>query len=563
MKDISIKIKYYKCFGEDAQGFESIFPMNIIIGRNNTGKSSLLDLIQYVTRPSELAPYGHKGGEPEVIFRVKLSEPELRKVFSDIMTGGGVPGDNHWEYGKKLIGAKFTYSHKVKNDHAFIDLNPGLGGIHPSALGEFQGKIAKIAPNPFSLKTFMRLRSERDIVAEEDHDHLNINEKGVGATRIIQSIINDVRHPSDLVETFLLGELNKVVFPDAEFNDIVVQKIQNNLWEIYLEEAQKGRIALSDSGSGLKTIILVLVFIHLVPYIQNRKVSDYVFGFEEVENNLHPAVQRRLFNYLREFALEKGVIFFITTHSNVVIDLFNADQEAQILHVTHDNVRAKVNHVETYVQRSGILDDLDIRASDILQSNGVVWVEGPSDRLYLNRWIGLWSEGTIREGLHYQCVFYGGRLRAHLTAETDETKIEDLIRILLINRKCIMTMDSDKKNKGDKVDSSKQRILDEFDDISTLCWMTQGRTIENYIPNSAVEKLYGRGELRQVDQFEDFSDYLDQIQKGEKEKFLNRKFLFAEKVCEFMDKESMAGVLDLKQRMDNVLDVIKGWNGLK
>jgi hypothetical protein len=37
--------------------------------------------------------------------------------------------------------------------------------------------------------------------------------------------------------------------------------------------------------------------------------------------------------------------------------------------------RRLVQHVEN----RGILDDLDVRASDLLQSNGVVWLEGPSE----------------------------------------------------------------------------------------------------------------------------------------------------------------------------------------
>ena len=47
MYDISIKIKNYKCFIEP-EGFDEIKRMNIIIGRNNSGKSSLLDVIERI-----------------------------------------------------------------------------------------------------------------------------------------------------------------------------------------------------------------------------------------------------------------------------------------------------------------------------------------------------------------------------------------------------------------------------------------------------------------------------------------------------------------------------------
>ena len=45
-------------------------------------------------------------------------------------------------------------------------------------------------------------------------------------------------------------------------------------------------IALSHVGSGIKTILLVLGFIHLLPVVEQRKLDTYLFGFEELENNL-------------------------------------------------------------------------------------------------------------------------------------------------------------------------------------------------------------------------------------------------------------------------------------
>jgi AAA15 family ATPase/GTPase len=44
----SAKIRYFKCFGELAQGFDQVKPVNLIIGRNNSGKSALLDLVEYL-----------------------------------------------------------------------------------------------------------------------------------------------------------------------------------------------------------------------------------------------------------------------------------------------------------------------------------------------------------------------------------------------------------------------------------------------------------------------------------------------------------------------------------
>lgn len=40
----SIFFSGHRCFKKDWAGFDSIKPINVIIGRNNSGKSHLLDL---------------------------------------------------------------------------------------------------------------------------------------------------------------------------------------------------------------------------------------------------------------------------------------------------------------------------------------------------------------------------------------------------------------------------------------------------------------------------------------------------------------------------------------
>ncbi|MGB2861937.1 MAG: AAA family ATPase [Sedimentisphaerales bacterium] len=558
MKDFSVKFKNYKCFGEEFQGFERILPINIIVGRNNSGKSSLLDLVKYAIKPYDLKPLAHKNEDPQVLLSFPLAEDDVKKVFKPGAHDNGFPPTmDHWSLGRELVGRILTVQLKPDGSAVFVELSKSL----PPYATAFQGHFASTLNNPFRHKSFKHLRAERDIHPEPD-DNRRVDENGSGATTIIQQFVNKASLPSQLVEWTLLEELNKIMQPDASFTDIVVQQLEGGCWEIYLEEEEKGRIALSQSGSGLKTILLVLIFLHLVPIKEKQSLDNYLFGFEELENNVHPALQRRLFLYLRDVALTHNTHFFITTHSNVVIDLFSSDPDAQLIHTTHDGKKASVRRVEAYVQRQGILDDLDVRASDLLQSNGVVWVEGPSDRLYFNRWVEVWSDGELREGAHYQCLFYGGRLLSHLSAEVSEQEENELIRILLINRNAIIMLDSDKRYKAHPLNSTKKRIQREFENISAVCWVTKGREVENYIPQNAIAAFYEKGAAKQVGPYESFSDYLNDIKRGEGEGFLSKKVLFAEKIRSYLNKGNLGTVLDLGEWLDEVCASIKKWNAL-
>ena len=204
--------------------------------------------------------------------------------------------------------------------------------------------------------------------------------------------------------------------------------------------------------------------------------------FEELENNLHPSLQRRLLKYIENLSKE-GCIFFLTTHSNVMLDNFQKNNEVNALHVVKNNGEISIVNTTNSIQKNDILNDLGIKASDILQSNGVIWVEGPSDRIYMNKWIELWSDGKFKEGKDYQCVFYGGRLLNNLTFDEEE----DLINLLKVNRNSIILIDSDKENGPASLNDTKKRICEEASKNKIMCWITKGREIENYVSKNTID----------------------------------------------------------------------------
>ena len=87
-----------------------------------------------------------------------------------------------------------------------------------------------------------------------------------------------------------------------------------------------------------------------------------------------------------------------------------------------------------------MLSDLDVRASDLFQSNGIIWVEGPSDRVYINRWLKVFCDSEYIEGSHYQFLYYGGKTLSHFTVDD---KLDDLISILKTNKNAAIVIDSE------------------------------------------------------------------------------------------------------------------------
>jgi len=68
-RDLSIKIRNYKCFGDEPQGFDEILPINVIVGKNNSGKSSLVEAVQYAVRGfgDDRSALGRAGPPPRLV----------------------------------------------------------------------------------------------------------------------------------------------------------------------------------------------------------------------------------------------------------------------------------------------------------------------------------------------------------------------------------------------------------------------------------------------------------------------------------------------------------------
>ena len=91
----SIYFKGHTCFKNEWSGFATIKPINVIIGRNNSGKSHLLDLVEALC----------SGNFPRSGWQYRcsgtLDAVSLQAEFSTNLGGGELDGINHWrDHGK-------------------------------------------------------------------------------------------------------------------------------------------------------------------------------------------------------------------------------------------------------------------------------------------------------------------------------------------------------------------------------------------------------------------------------------------------------------------------------
>lgn len=301
-------------------------------------------------------------------------------------------------------------------------------------------------------------------------------------------------------------------------------------------------LPLSSLGSGVEQVVVLAAAATVT--------TSSLVCVEEPETNLHPLLQKKLVRYLTDNTDNQYVI---ATHSSHLLD----DGRASAYHIRLTAGGSVASLARRPHQLVGIFHDLGYRPSDLLQANCVIWVEGPSDRTYIRRWLQL-LDPLLVEGIDFSIMFYGGGLLSHLT--TSEDALEDFISLRRLNRSSAVVIDSDKKSSRQRINATKKRIQTEFEAAHPapgFAWVTRCYTVENYIPSAilqaAVKKVHPARTYVPADQWE------NPLPK-EKDASAFDKVGIASVAAPMLTTEDL-NVFDLRQKVTALRDFIAAANG--
>ncbi len=547
---ISIGVKKYKGLNFEEENIQSILPINLIIGKNNVGKSTYLDAIEQLL-DKEIRTNGAK---LYLTIQKDDIDSESVKVLNSV---------------NDIIPVNYYVKSQLYNGGNNIKFDELTNNEQKKILNKLDNKLNNLIG--------FRIDADRNIISEQKNNifissvsgpnfnKLTIKSNGTGITNIIRLYLQEEVYGSaryKLVTETLLKELNKIVSPDSKYTDIrVFNQKGTDLWEIGLETENGEFIPISNTGSGIKTVLFLLVVTILGPDITKKKITNCIFLLEELENNTHPNLERNILHYIKKLS-EQGCTFILTTHSPVTINFFSGDKNTNLIHLYKEGSKTILSNVLNYSSHSLVIDDIGAKASDILQSNAVIWVEGPSDRIYYKKMLDIFSDGKLIENIHYQFLFTARSLLAHYGV--DEEIPDEKLSILKANRNSIVICDSDKKNTNDPLKKRVNSIKEAYKKENNFyLWITHGKETENYIPKESLESFYDKLISQQPRRFTPIANTLDKISKGEGEKLKANKIKYAKNFVEYFTKDNLKDLYDVSDKMDNICSIIAKANHIK
>jgi energy-coupling factor transporter ATP-binding protein EcfA2 len=393
--------------GEHAFDLDLCAGLNLLIGRNNCGKSNILRAVALALDPD--FPFD------------KATDKPAQKLWAwpTVTLGFLVPGRTGPERTLLKYASEYERSLKTSSrmstyaDDGEIHLQvqyAGSGeGYRRSERIKIKGVGGRQGPPAEREKVLRQLRSVVNFVLLESGQSLEAVLEG-RFREILNSVIRDhlrthldqAQHHRDeyvrKLQMELLAPLRdqvasqlQGVFPEITNADLNpgVSAVEQAIAEVAIELTDSASTPLSNKGTGVRGGVLIA----MLRYLAAQSRRSMIFAVEEPEAFLHPGAQRALCCDLVDLASDRNVTVLATTHSPFMVP---RDERIKVIALDKDNGGRTmvIGQGQGSDRSSDLLSPLfgDLVSATIFERTTefdpeircILVVEGETDRTYLN-----------------------------------------------------------------------------------------------------------------------------------------------------------------------------------
>ncbi len=348
--------------------------LNVLVGENGVGKSSLLDaialpLISYKSESIELNDFNEIDSSLEIII-TSNEEFTVDKSMSGKFTAKGF---RFLAYIRKQNSLKYPVG-SIVSDTFFspIDENSpkeGSPDLRVAVENPFKGSrfndndylfVDKNRTKIMEVGTFSATRFDR-LMDNLNFLYLRVNDKSpLQINETINSIINNGEKPP--IENRLLKEAFGE-FKEATGYEVSLNFIDN------LEPYKKAFIGFTDFGNkqipiekiGSGYQMLLALMCHQKLSLQSGK--ELIVFIDEIELHLHPKIQKELVELL--LTASKTAQIFITTHSPELLKDLQTNKKCKINVIVRNDQKIEINPLEQFVLPSTTVSETNFVAFNL------------------------------------------------------------------------------------------------------------------------------------------------------------------------------------------------------
>ena len=417
-----LRIKNYKSFVDSGEVIidENLFAF---IGQNNTGKSAIMDAIQCVFPSSKKNVTSidfHKNTKDDIeiqlwfseineeyleekIYRTKINrqiskindlESELEKDFKEITEKKLKDEKKKIDKMRKENYESCIEKYKIKNGVLYIKFIAKKGANiskkyfvdEDIQINESDLKVVlpdlKVIPairdpkNESTAGSNSYLKELIQMLDDEMQTNIEIQGNNITYKELNDVIANETKKRceklSGEITKFYNGAIGTEDYQVIIDSDVNISKGTSYITKI-IDKNTNVESDILNCGTGYQSMIILSI---LETYVKiSKKSSYYILIIEEPEVYLHPKLQRKMIDTLISISKSNQVIF--TSHSPITVSKLSKDQIRLIKKIKGD---AYVMNIEPLT----VIEELGIKADDILSNKGIIFVEGKDDKQVFN-----------------------------------------------------------------------------------------------------------------------------------------------------------------------------------
>lgn len=285
--------------------------VNVIVGENNAGKTSVLEAIAIIERPTELGNIIRVGGLREIL----NNKSSYYTIFKNMLNADS----NSINISANIEGQEFNIDINGDRVHMLTE------ETYSKEIERFEGKIIV----NYGEKKIV----ENVTISQKDKEFILDNKLQTVSMEYVTSIEHLTNNiPNEVIKKGKKKELVDLL-KIFDKNIVGLEMLEENGKTIpYLQHKKFGLMPLSTYGEGTKKVLLLGSSI--------IKAENGVLLIDEVETAIHIDALVDIFKWFIKACKRHKVQVFMTTHSIEVIDsLLESQNDVDRLEVLRDLIR--------------------------------------------------------------------------------------------------------------------------------------------------------------------------------------------------------------------------------